>query len=967
MSAGRDSMEKSNNPMLTNEKNIRKILNRPAISAFKDNQSLGSVLKDAYIEPRYHLRKCNKDRTGIESIYEEYSNSNIIFVGEGGVGKTTAFLRLYSGVGLNNTIISNKLFYYIFAPDLQLSKNEFKNHSESFNETIKAIKSAEGILLLDGLEEAFQSNIKSASALTKHLEKENVIFWVSCRPNFYERLEDETLLVFDECVEVRFWESKDFDTFVDRCLKENNDRVVIKQRIGKVKENIKSLLNRPLFATIILFVAQNNDVDDIQNEYELIKLFLDTWMDRESKDKKTVFSRDSSYKLMRKAAIDVYLGKHPTFTKELQVFRGLLMPNRTGRIQQFYHREFLVYFIVNAMIDAALNHSDEIVWWFSQTFYDDITNMLKPVLIKMDQEDSQKVFENLFSVYRSTYEEKQNIEARFKELKLPKDKSFLKLRDEIIYFVLKLKMVNHTAFVEYVNEHEPDTMLSLGIAYGMAAIDPNNRYTLNFAKKLTPGTPEEIRNRGWGMCFFGDVEEDGYEYNDDEEKPWNKIRANRLKRLLDDKTKYATRTLDMALLYCFYYSRGFTDCISVNDYQIIKKTNISLSVFQEEQKAFLKEQKDNLISHYRNHLLSMGLHTNNNWLCKIKKEDVLVNLNEENTTIEIDCELAKRIMDQIAHKEAVRDNIKNFWNVHGLEIREQFQTMLAVPERNNIDRKTFNEIIQQCEVLLLSANSVEGRIVSWRLIQENGGHTLDTFVINGHLYQFAKIGSINVVHIWPNDMSSFTMYGSFSAVDAALDFFQPKYIFAVGVAFGIDPSKQSLGDVLVAKNLVFYDTFNKVTDGTTKLRPDDTYKIDANLIAQLHPLDLESPPNSVGNFKWFFGSMLTGGTVLSDAEEKKRLVDAATKIGQTIIGGEMEASGIHFACQRTKRRSVPFTIFKGICDWGAEKNVWDTANIGELDRDAVKDYVQAFACNNAYDAMRYVLLQLNMELSEETL
>ena len=107
-----------------------------------------------------------------------------------------------------------------------------------------------------------------------------------------------------------------------------------------------------------------------------------------------------------------------------------------------------------------------------------------------------------------------------------KDKSFLKLRDEIIYFVLKLRMVNHTAFVEYVNGHEPDTMLSLGIAYGMAAIDPNNQYTLNFAKKLTPGTSEEIRNRGWAMCFFGDVAKDGYEYKDDERKPWKKIREN---------------------------------------------------------------------------------------------------------------------------------------------------------------------------------------------------------------------------------------------------------------------------------------------------------------------------------------------------------------------------------------------------------------------------------------------------------
>lgn len=336
-------------------------------------------------------------------------------------------------------------------------------------------------------------------------------------------------------------------------------------------------------------------------------------------------------------------------------------------------------------------------------------------------------------------------------------------------------------------------------------------------------------------------------------------------------------------------------------------------------------------------------------------------------TIEIDHELEKRIMEQISHKEAIRDNINNFWSAHGLQVRQQFEKMLEVPGRNNMKRNTFDERIQECEVLLLSANSVEGRIVTRRLMQENNGHELDTFVIDGHLYQFATIGSIPIVHIWPSDMSSFTMYGSFNAVDSALDRFQPKYVFSVGVAFGIDPSEQSLGDVLVAKHLVFYDSFNKVTDGTIKLRSDDTYRIEANLLAQLHSLDRESPPESVGDFNWFFGSVLTGGTVLSDAEEKRQLVDAAGRIGQTIIGGEMEASGIYFACQRTKRRSVPFTIFKGICDWGAEKNGWDAANLGELDKDTVKDWVQAFACSHAYDAMRYILLQLNMEADAEAI
>ena len=948
------------------EKDIKRIKNRPAISAFKDNLSMDSVLKSAYILPRYKLRKHGKSCIGIEAIYKDFSSSNIIFVGQGGTGKTTTFLRLYTCIGIDNASAISKPFYYIFAPDLHSSRNKLTDYQKKLRAIIEQREKLDGILLLDGLEEAFQSDIKGAASLIESLNNSDITFWVSCRTSFYERLEDCILPVFDECVEVNLWEPTEFDTFVEQSLRENDERIVVIQRINRVRKNLESLLNRPLFATMILFVAENNEIDDAHNEYELIELFLDKWRDREHEEKKYDFDIEASFECMRKVALDVYCGKRPRYDKQLRPFRDLLwMPNRKGSIHQFCHREFLIYFIVNAMIDAALHHQEKIVWWFSQTFYDDITNMIKPVLARLSAKDSGTIFENLFSVYKSTYEEKSKIETQFNTLGLAPGKSFLKLRDEIIYFVLKLQNVDHEMFVEYASHHDPDTMLSLGIAYGMAGIDPNNRYTFEFAKKLIPGTPEDIRNRGWGMCFFGDVAKDGYEYDDSERKPWNKIRENRLRRLLDGEKKCSTRVLDIPLLYCFYHSRDFNDCISFKDYCIIRDTNISLPVFQSKQQALMRERKNQLVEKYRNHMLNMWLSTNTHYHAEILKENLSMNSGTEIITLQINSELANRIIGEIEHKETVRENIRDFWNENGSQIIDKYEKMLDIPEYNNLSRVKFNKMLTKSKVLLLSANSVEGRVVSRRLMNENGGKKLDAFVADGHLYQFSKIGSIPVLHIWPTDMSSYTMYGSFSAVDSALDRFTPNYVISVGVAFGIDPQTQSFGDVIVAKNLVFYDNYNKVTDGKTKLRREDTYTIEANLMAQLHVLENEKPPTSVGDFKWYFGSILTGGTVLSDAEEKKNLVNAAQNIGQTIIGGEMEASGIYYACQRIKNRSVPFLIFKGICDWGAEKNGWDAANIEGLDREKVKDCIQAFACNNAYDAMRYNLLHLNMEIDKE--
>ena len=944
------------------EQDIKYYKNRPAISVFRDKMSLGAILEKAYITPKYHLKKYNKDCNGIDEIINRYHNDNLIFVADGGAGKTSAFLRLYLETGYS---FDGLKFFYFFVPNYY--GININNYNKKIRKCINDGTGIDGILLLDGLEEAFAQNSKLASDLLIKLDEAQITFWASCRTSFFERLDYSVIPVFSDIVTIKSWDTTDFDCFVQKCLKDNDEKDVILERINSIKQNGITLLERPLFATMILFVAEEPESTDIYNEYELIDLFLKKWIENEEKEKKLSVENNKCFETLREIALSVYLNNDMArqYNKDLSAFHDLLVfsSKKSDYVKGFVHREFLIYFIVNALIDSASENTDNILKWFSQTFYDDITNVMKPVLFSLKAEQSSIIYNNLFTKYKYTYEHHDEIKKDFRTLNLPEEASFLRLRDEIIYFTLLLPHVDSKEFVEYAYKNSKDVMLFLGIAYGMARKEPSNSYTLEFAKKLYPGTPEEIRNRGWGMCFFGDVEgKNGYEYKDDEGKPWNKIRDNRLKRLKDNVKKYVTRVLDIPLLYCFYASREFRDCNSFADYSIICTTNISLSAFHLEQKEFLREQKGLLQTTYLQYLLRRELLNNTSNLCKIQK-GINVNMCETSNevSINIEKEVAELLLRQIEHRESICRNIKKFWDEKGDYIINRFQEKLSIPEHENISNATFEEKIKKCKALIMSANRVEGTIITRRLIEANGGSKLDAYATGGHLFQFASINGIPILHIWPTGISSFTKFGSFSAVNNALRFFLPKYVFAVGVAFGIDPNNQTLGDVLISKKIVFYDNYNKVTDNTTKISPEETYTVDPNLIAQLHQLEIENVPEDVGEFKWYFDTILSGGSVLSDVNEKEKLITASSNIGCDVVGGEMEANGIYYACQVMPEKKIPFMIFKGICDWGAEKNSWKSVLSDKYDNDTVKDCVQAYACDNAFNAMAYCLSHLSME------
>ena len=319
----------------------------------------------------------------------------------------------------------------------------------------------------------------------------------------------------------------------------------------------------------------------------------------------------------------------------------------------------------------------------------------------------------------------------------------------------------------------------------------------------------------------------------------------------------------------------------------------------------------------------------------------------------------------------------------------------------NIPPEELNVMLTDCKVLILTANSVEQNIVTRKLYEEmNQGKGFEyersqlreAFVDDICVYQFSKVNDINIVHIHPGEMGSFTKEGSARAVRNALLRFQPKLVVSLGVAFGIDPVNQELGSVLLSKGIIPYDVFNKDIDGIFKLDSKQIYSTHSalkawNVLVRSPDFRLEknsSRKSLIGNeisFKWENGFMLSGGSVLSNEVKKQALLKAANRISEyDIIGGEMEGTGIYFECADL---SIPCIIIKGICDYGAAKNEWDEV-IKEADShpmryidydedihlpdkeirgQRIKDCVQAFATDNAVEAL-FRLLRFDSQFFE---
>ncbi|MCW3108588.1 MAG: Nucleoside phosphorylase-like protein [Segetibacter sp.] len=237
-----------------------------------------------------------------------------------------------------------------------------------------------------------------------------------------------------------------------------------------------------------------------------------------------------------------------------------------------------------------------------------------------------------------------------------------------------------------------------------------------------------------------------------------------------------------------------------------------------------------------------------------------------------------------------------------------------IPTYKPIPREEALEIIKNIDILLLTATDVETQCLHEQMMPEDG--IILKVGIDVHTYFIGNFGNYRVLHTQCKAGSA-TLGGSAVVTAHAINLIKPKAILMIGIAFGLNKTKQKIGDVLISESLWPYD-ISRIGEKT--VHRGGNPRASTFLVNRFKDLNWEYN-YTIGKAKKVFKSKVSQGVLFSgeklvdNLEFRQRLQLEVPEA----IGGEMEGSGIATAADGTK---TDWIVVKSICDFadGQKKN-----------------------------------------------
>lgn len=226
-----------------------------------------------------------------------------------------------------------------------------------------------------------------------------------------------------------------------------------------------------------------------------------------------------------------------------------------------------------------------------------------------------------------------------------------------------------------------------------------------------------------------------------------------------------------------------------------------------------------------------------------------------------------------------------------------------------IDLKEFDWLKDEIDIVLLTATDTELNAVLDNLKPYPSKKSRFKIFEGPETYYLGKFAAFKAV-VTKCRMGAIGEGSVILATEQAQRIWKPRAIIMVGIAFGKDPQKQKIGDVLVASQIISYEQ-QRVGEpvqhrGTTP--PSNTTLL--NRFENVHNWEFFGIDGSPCNLR--VGPILSGEKLIDEPEFKSALFQ---KFPQA-VGGEMEGSGL---CAASGRVGVPWILVKSISDWADGK------------------------------------------------
>lgn len=213
------------------------------------------------------------------------------------------------------------------------------------------------------------------------------------------------------------------------------------------------------------------------------------------------------------------------------------------------------------------------------------------------------------------------------------------------------------------------------------------------------------------------------------------------------------------------------------------------------------------------------------------------------------------------------------------------------------------------DVLLVTVTPVETQAVLDALREGFDRGFERRFIGDKTYHDLGEIGGARVFLV-QSEMGTSGPGGSTLTVEAGIQALSPSAIVMVGIAFGVDPHKQRIGDILVARQLLLYELQRVGTGSGGSLavrargdRPSASTRLFDRFASGR--IGWSKPNVQIG--------LLFSGEKLID---NQGFLDQLRVIEPEAIGGEMEGAGLYSAAQRHK---VDWILVKAITDWADGK------------------------------------------------